>query len=346
MYRGGRSRQSLGTLLHNNTAQNNSLSASATVSSATLTFPISSYTKTCVSTSDNTDNTPLHGSSAGLSSATPPFFHSNPRRTPSNLFQCSTAPSHFSSNSCGRTTNTSATAGYFQSAANVNGRNIPLKSDYVQGSSKGPNSFPKCVGLSSKAVPSSKSSSISSKGAGISSKSYNSKNSNSTFAHSNKCLKIIDKAVRRFHGESQESDNGSSRTPAFSTPAAPRSSSCFANRSSDTQVACDMCESGYDTERTITVCKCGFSWKKTIHVSEGGGGGEDCDDSEGGGVSPLRTFSPSGLEGSRLAPCTSPGLYLRQPCRQQDSNPGLPARKPIRSPVDQAGDVRFNPHTS
>ncbi|KAF2352648.1 Mediator complex subunit Med23 [Trinorchestia longiramus] len=31
---------------------------------------------------------------------------------------------------------------------------------------------------------------------------------------------------------------------------------------------------------------------------------------------------------------------------KRDSNPGLSARKQIRSPVDQAGDVRFNPHIS
>ncbi|KAF2360869.1 RNA recognition motif domain [Trinorchestia longiramus] len=30
----------------------------------------------------------------------------------------------------------------------------------------------------------------------------------------------------------------------------------------------------------------------------------------------------------------------RQPCRQRDSNPGLSARKQIRSPIDQAGDSR------
>lgn len=29
-------------------------------------------------------------------------------------------------------------------------------------------------------------------------------------------------------------------------------------------VCCDVCESGYDSERTITVCRCGFSWRKTI----------------------------------------------------------------------------------
>ena len=29
-------------------------------------------------------------------------------------------------------------------------------------------------------------------------------------------------------------------------------------------LGCDMCESGYETERTLTVCRCGYSWKKRI----------------------------------------------------------------------------------
>ena len=35
-------------------------------------------------------------------------------------------------------------------------------------------------------------------------------------------------------------------------------------------IGCDMCESGYDTERTLTVCRCGYSWKKRICKSDCG----------------------------------------------------------------------------
>ncbi|KAL7644487.1 UNVERIFIED_CONTAM: hypothetical protein RMT77_005319 [Armadillidium vulgare] len=33
-------------------------------------------------------------------------------------------------------------------------------------------------------------------------------------------------------------------------------------------LGCDMCESGYETERTLTVCRCGYSWKKRIYLGE------------------------------------------------------------------------------
>ncbi|XP_071531571.1 uncharacterized protein Fbxl7 isoform X1 [Panulirus ornatus] len=59
---------------------------------------------------------------------------------------------------------------------------------------------------------------------------------------------------------------------------------CSPSASSKTVVlGCDMCESGYETERTLTVCRCGYSWKKRIYVSEGG---REEEDSEGVGEVP------------------------------------------------------------
>ena len=202
MYRGGRQRQSLGTLLLNNSSSHQNKPATPVSTSATLNFPIICHS----------DSKAYHHQQQQHSTAT--SIRSG--GTQSNIQQRRAQQTHFQSNP--GTTSTTATPQHFQSTS------------------------PTAISTNSTAVTASLPQQSGSRGP-----------SATTTKSANNTLSKTGGATRN-----RNRSGGEDRSSALGYNS---SSSGLYHHGPSSVLACDMCESGYDTERTLTVCRCGRSWR-------------------------------------------------------------------------------------
>ena len=243
MYRGGRQRQSLGTLLFNSASSSTSSPGVASVpnSSATLNFPISSNTEILNKVQHYQQHTRINT----CSTPTIPF-QSNTRRTPTH-FQSNSTPTHFPSRSCSTTPTAHFQSGNKPSALQTL-RNNPLNELFNFTSSKN---------SQQKKNATRKSSSCKS----VRRRQSDVKKSDDVHCGAGPSAGAISGSVARFNGGALTSGSGAPSGQLVSTNISPLVSTTNGHHGS---VCCDMCESGYDSERTLTVCRCGFSWRKKI----------------------------------------------------------------------------------
>ena len=305
MFRGGRRRQSLGTLLSSSNSGGTSPTVTTTSSSATLSFPISSNSEILnrVHQSYNRHLQPQPNSIRSKTCATPTILFqssssTNCRRTPTQFHQSNT---HFPTN---RSNSTTPTA-HFQKCGGVSGAGVPSLS--------GRNTpFNELLNLSSHTIKNHHHHHKKNGSGTTSTKSLGSKGSsiiNTTKSVVRRLQSDVKHAVVVLGGDHRDEvsvsksgrvqhtiPSSSSLIPAnIGGPSVSSvggggggvggaSSPCVqvVNNTSGYQqvintttgtsgyhgsVCCDMCESGYDSERTLTVCRCGFSWRKTIRES-------------------------------------------------------------------------------